>query len=89
VLSTTKTQWMSIAQDIDGPSFYYGHPSSHYTSDLIATSNYYTTLLYDKCVAIFFRLCGHATKSLEHMEVLEGSWYMKNQLFGSFLGKMF
>jgi hypothetical protein len=24
-------------------------------------------------VAIFFRVCGHATKSLKHMEVLEGS----------------
>ncbi len=60
-----------MVQDIDGPNFYYGHPSSHCTSDLIATNTYYTTLEYDECVAIFFRVCGHDTKSSEHMEILD------------------
>jgi hypothetical protein len=46
--------------------FYYGQPSSHCTSGLIATNSYYTTLEYDECI-VFFKVFGHATTSLEHI----------------------
>jgi hypothetical protein len=72
------------AQDIDGLSFYYGHPWSHCTSGFIAMSSYYTTLEYDECDAVFFRVCGHAIKSLKHMEVREGSWIYEESTFWEF-----
>jgi hypothetical protein len=43
---------MSIAQDIGGFFFYYGHASSDCTSDYIATSNR-TTLQHDECNVVF------------------------------------
>jgi hypothetical protein len=48
----------------------------------IATNNYCTRLEHDECITIFFRICWHATKSLEHMERQIG--YMKSQNFESF-----
>jgi hypothetical protein len=77
----------TYAQYISGLSVYYGHPSGHYTSGLIAMNSYYTTLKNDECVAVFFKVCGHATKSLKHMEVWKGSWIYEESTFWEFFKK--
>jgi hypothetical protein len=50
-------------------------------------NSYYTTLKNDECVAVFFKVCGHATKSLKHIEVLKGSWIYEESTFWEFFRK--
>jgi len=64
-------------QDIGASSFYYGHPSSHCTSGLIATSSYYTTLEYDECVLFFSEFVDMPPRlwSIWKYEREVGSWF--------------
>jgi len=58
---------MSIAQDIGGSCFSYGHALSDCTINYIATSSYWTTLESDECNVVFHGICWHGIKSLQHV----------------------
>jgi len=44
--------------------FFYDHASNHFISGFTPRNKYYTTMEYDECIVIFFKVCQHANKSL-------------------------